>query len=343
MYHFHRYARTISKAAIATAAVGIWGSSTATLLPSTTPASTQPHDTAAIAAESTGALHGLAGMFDHTQLKPTAQPSDIQALLEQAIEHRFASICIHPTYLPMAAEVLKAAGNPATPVLCTVVGFPLGACSTQAKVADTEYALDHGAKEIDMVLNIAAVISGNQDAEVQTDIAAVVAAAHARGALVKVILETCLLNPEQRDRAVRLATAAGVDFVKTSTGFSTGGATAADVAAMAVVAEDEARRLKRTPPAVKASGGIRTLVDAMTMRDAGASRLGASASVKIMQEAQELAQVSPATWVRLWKVGGKLAPVSGQAPAEPIVWSHRGSREHVQAPGQAPSETAASY
>lgn len=348
MYQFLRYARPVSKATAAAAAVWIWGSSTTALASSATPASAaptpaQPYDAAAVAAESAAALQGLAGMFDHTQLKPTAQPSDIQALLQQAIEHQFASVCIHPTYLPMAAQALKAAGSPARPVLCTVVGFPLGACSTPAKVADTEYALDQGAKEIDMVVNIAAVISGTQDAEVQADIAAVVAAAHARGALVKVILETCLLNPEQRDRAVKLATAAGADFVKTSTGFSTGGATANDVAAMAVVAEAEARRLQRTPPAVKASGGIRTLVDAVAMRDAGATRLGASASVSIMQEAQELAQLSPATWARLWKVGGKLAPASGQALAEPTVWPHRGSREHVQALGQAPSEPVASY
>ena len=189
--------------------------------------------------------------------------------------YHFASVCINPTHVKLAAQLLQ---NSDVKV-CTVVGFPLGATSTEAKVFETLQALDDGATEIDMVINIGALKSGD-DALVERDIAAVVETAHHRGALCKVIIETALLTDEEKVRACQLAKKAGADFVKTSTGFSSGGATIEDVALM--------RRTVGPNVGVKASGGIKTLTDAKNMISAGATRLGVSAGVKIIQEAQSL-------------------------------------------------------
>jgi deoxyribose-phosphate aldolase len=186
--------------------------------------------------------------------------------------YNFASVCVNPSHVKLAAQLLK---NSDVKV-CTVIGFPLGATSTQAKVFETEQALNDGATEIDMVVNIGA-LKGGDDALVEQDIASVAQAAHQRGALCKVIIETALLSDEEKVRACELAKKAGADFVKTSTGFSSGGATIADVALM--------RRTVGPGLGVKASGGIRNLADAQSMIAAGATRLGASAGVKIIKEA----------------------------------------------------------
>jgi deoxyribose-phosphate aldolase len=217
----------------------------------------------------------LAHLIDHTLLKPDATVQQINQLCHEALLYNFASVCINPTHVKLAAQLLK---NSDVKV-CTVVGFPLGATSTQAKVHETEQALNDGATEIDMVINIGA-LKGGDNQLVEQDIAGVVRMAHSRGALCKVIIETALLTDEEKVRACRLAKKAGADFVKTSTGFSSGGATIEDVALM--------RHTVGPNIGVKASGGIRTLVDAQNMIAAGATRLGASAGVKIVQEAQSL-------------------------------------------------------
>jgi deoxyribose-phosphate aldolase len=215
----------------------------------------------------------VAHLIDHTLLKPEATVQQIAQLCHEALLYNFASVCLNPTHVKLAAQLLK---NSDVKV-CTVIGFPLGATSTPAKVFETEQALNDGATEIDMVINIGA-LKGGDDALVEQDIAGVVHAAHRRGALCKVIIETALLTDEEKVRACRLAKQAGADFVKTSTGFSSGGATIEDVALM--------RRTVGPGLGVKASGGIRNLADAQNMIAAGATRLGASAGVKIVQEAQ---------------------------------------------------------
>ncbi len=214
-------------------------------------------------------------LIDHTLLKPEATVQQITQLCHEAALYNFASVCVNPTHVKLAANLLK---NSDVKV-CTVVGFPLGATSTPAKVAETEQALNDGATEIDMVINIGALKSGDDD-QVEQDIAAVAQAAHRRGAICKVIIETSLLTQEEKIRACKLAKKARADFVKTSTGFSGGGATIDDVALM--------RRTVGPAMGVKASGGIKTLSDAQNMVAAGATRLGASAGVKIIQEAQQL-------------------------------------------------------
>lgn len=216
----------------------------------------------------------VAHLIDHTLLKPEATIPEINQLCHEALLYNFASVCINPSHVRLAAQLLR---NSDVKV-CTVVGFPLGATSTAAKAAETEQALDDGATEIDMVINIGALKS-KDDALVRQDIAAVAQAAHKRRALCKVIIETALLTDEEKVRACRLAKEAGADFVKTSTGFSKGGATVEDVALM--------RRTVGPGLGVKASGGIRSLADAQNMVAAGATRLGASAGVKIVQEAQQ--------------------------------------------------------
>jgi deoxyribose-phosphate aldolase len=217
----------------------------------------------------------VAHLIDHTLLKPEATVQQITQLCHEALLHHFASVCVNPTHVKLAAQLLR---NSDVKV-CTVVGFPLGATSVQAKVFETEQALNDGATEIDMVINIGA-LKGGDEGLVEQDIAGVVQAAHQRGALCKVIIETALLNHEEKVRACQLAKRAGADFVKTSTGFSSGGATIEDVALM--------RQTVGPQLGVKASGGIRNLADAQRMVAAGATRLGASAGVKIMQEAQQL-------------------------------------------------------
>ena len=214
----------------------------------------------------------IASLIDHTLLKPEATAEDIRKVCVEALRHEFASVCTNGYWVPLVAAEL--AGSKVK--VCAVVGFPLGAGATEAKVAETRTAIKSGAHEIDMVMNVGELRGGNYQA-VEDDIRGVVTAAHPQDAIVKVILETALLDENQIVTACRLAKAAGADFVKTSTGFSTGGATEADVALM--------RQTVGTHMGVKASGGIRTLADVNGMVAAGANRIGASASVKIVQEA----------------------------------------------------------
>ena len=214
-------------------------------------------------------------LIDHTLLKPEATTQQIKQLCAEAIQYNFASVCLNPTHVKLAAQLLK---NSEVDV-CTVVGFPLGATLSQVKVFETEQVLNDGATEIDMVINIGALKEGNDDL-VEQDIAGVVKAAHSRKAICKVIIETALLTDEEKVRACQLAKKAGADFVKTSTGFSSGGATVEDVALM--------RQTVGPDIGVKAAGGIKTLADAQNMIAAGATRLGASAGVKIVREAKSI-------------------------------------------------------
>ena len=214
----------------------------------------------------------IARLIDHTLLRPDGTRDEIVKLCNEAVQYKFASVCVNSFWAPVvAAEV---SGSPVK--VCCVIGFPLGANLTEVKVAEAEAALRAGAQEIDMVQNIGALRSGDEKA-VRADIEAVVKAAHRAGAIVKVIVETALLTDGQKTKACLLAKAAGADFVKTSTGFGPSGATEHDVALM--------RRVVGPDMGVKASGGIRTLADAKKMIAAGASRIGASASVKIVQDA----------------------------------------------------------
>jgi deoxyribose-phosphate aldolase len=212
----------------------------------------------------------IARCIDHTLLRPDATAAEIRSICEEARQYGFASVCVNPYWVALVAAEL--AGSPVK--VCTVVGFPLGASATEIKAAETEAALRMGAREIDMVLNIGELRGGNYDA-VRSDIEAVVKAAHRGGAIVKVILETGLLDDDQKIAGCNLAKAAGAEFVKTSTGFAAHGATVHDVALM--------RRTVGAEMGVKASGGIRTLEDLKNMVDAGATRIGASASVKIIE------------------------------------------------------------
>lgn len=210
----------------------------------------------------------VAGMIDHTLLKADATEAQIAKLCQEAKEHGFASVCVNPGYVPEAAEALKG-----TDVrVCTVIGFPLGATSSEAKAAETADAIAKGAEEVDMVVNVGRIKSGNWD-YVRSDIAAVVNAARGR-ALTKVIIETCLLTDDEKIRVCEIAKDAGADFVKTSTGFSTGGATAADIALM--------RKTVGPDMGVKASGGIHSTEEAIALIEAGASRIGASAGIAII-------------------------------------------------------------
>ncbi len=214
----------------------------------------------------------IAGMIDHTLLRPEATEEEIRKLAGEARRYGFASVCVNPYWVPVVA-----AGLAGTPVkVCTVVGFPFGATSTEAKCAEAETAIRAGAREIDMVINIGALRSGDHD-RVKLDIQAVVEVSHAAGAIVKVILETAQLDDNQKAIACTLAKMAGADFVKTSTGFGPHGATVHDVALM--------RRVVGPEMGVKASGGIRNLDDLRRMTAAGATRIGASASVKIVEAA----------------------------------------------------------
>jgi deoxyribose-phosphate aldolase len=212
----------------------------------------------------------IAALIDHTILKPEATRADVLKVCREARQYGFASVCVNPYWVPLVRSELS--GSPVK--VCTVVGFPLGATSTESKVAETAAALRAGAGEIDMVINMGALRSGDHEA-VKLDIGQVVKVAHEAGAIVKVILETALLNDNEKAVACTLCKLAGADFVKTSTGFSSGGATAHDVALMRSVVGPEI--------GVKASGGIRTLEDLRKMTAAGATRIGASASVKIVE------------------------------------------------------------
>ena len=212
----------------------------------------------------------IASLIDHTILKPDATAADVRKVCREAVQYSFASVCVNPYWVSLVAAELK--GSPVK--VCTVIGFPLGANATEIKVAEAVAAIRVGAQEIDMVINIGELRGGNYDA-VRNDIAAVVEVSHRSGAIVKVILETALLDDNQKLMACTLSKFAKADFVKTSTGFSTHGATAHDVALMRLAVGPEM--------GVKASGGIRTLDDLRNMAAAGASRVGASASVKIIE------------------------------------------------------------
>ena len=208
--------------------------------------------------------------FDHTLLKPEATNEQIDKLCEEAREYDFYSVCVNTCYVSRCYDALKDTDVK----VAAVVGFPLGACTTQSKVFETKEAFMDGASEVDMVLNVGKFKSGDNDF-IRDDIRAVADAAHSFGGIVKVILETCLLTDEELEEACRLSREAGADFVKTSTGFSTGGATAEHVALMKKTVGDYLM--------VKASGGIRDYDQCMKMIEAGADRIGASASVKIME------------------------------------------------------------
>jgi len=214
----------------------------------------------------------LSHMIDHTLLKPGATQDEIAQLCYEARKWGFASVCVNPSYVKLCANLLKGSDV----LVCTVVGFPLGATSTESKVFETQKAIRDGATEVDMVINVGALRSRDYEL-VERDVASVARACHAGGAILKVIIEAALLDDEEKVAACQLAKVAGADFVKTSTGFGPGGATAEDVALM--------RRVVGPKIGVKAAGGIRSLADAQRMIAAGASRIGASASVKILQEA----------------------------------------------------------
>ncbi len=213
---------------------------------------------------------GIAALIDHTILKPEATRADVIKVCREARQYSFASVCVNSYWVPLVRAEL--AGSPVK--VCTVVGFPLGAASTEAKAAEASTAVCAGAQEIDMVINVGALRSGDQDA-VKADIEEVVRVSHKGGAIVKVILETALLDDNQKAVACMLSKDAGADFVKTSTGFGPHGATAHDVALM--------REVVGPRMGVKAAGGIRTLQDLQAMTAAGATRIGASASVKIVE------------------------------------------------------------
>ncbi|NYF80684.1 deoxyribose-phosphate aldolase [Granulicella arctica] len=232
------------------------------------------YDAAAFAAQALASPQNLAAVLDHTLLRPDATRSQVIQLCEEAAEHKFACAMVNPTWVATAAQTLAGTGVP----VGVVIGFPLGATLSSSKRDETVRVLKLGAHDVDMVLNVGLLKSGKpEDFEaVKQDIRGVVELAHGSGAIVKVILETCLLSFEEKLRASELALAAGADFLKTSTGFSTGGATTDDIALMRGAAGVNA--------GVKASGGIRSLADASAMLYAGASRIGASASVKILAE-----------------------------------------------------------
>lgn len=210
---------------------------------------------------------GIERMIDHTMLKADASRDTIIRYCSEAKEHQFASVCVNTAFVPLVAEQLKGSGVKT----CCVVGFPLGAMLTSAKAFEAAEAVKAGAEEVDMVINISA-LKDKDDAFVEEDIRAVVKAS--AGAVVKVIIETCLLTDEEKVRACELSVKAGADFVKTSTGFSIGGATAEDVALMRKTVGDRAQ--------VKASGGIRTPEDAKRMIDAGADRIGAGNGIVLI-------------------------------------------------------------
>jgi deoxyribose-phosphate aldolase len=214
----------------------------------------------------------IARLIDHTLLRADATRADIFELCREARDHNFASVCVNSYWVPLAASQL---GGSEVKV-CAVVGFPLGATSTGAKVSETEDALRAGAQEIDMVQNIGSLRGGDEQA-VEEEVALVAGVCHRAGAILKVILETALLNDDQKILACQLAQAAGADFVKTSTGFGPSGATVHDVELM--------RRTVGPAMGVKASGGIRTLDDLNKMVAAGATRIGSSSGVKIVEEA----------------------------------------------------------
>jgi len=222
-----------------------------------------------------GAPSGVAAMIDHTLLKPDATRQQIEELCREAIQFKFATVCVNPTWVATCARLLQGSGV----LVCSVVGFPLGATTADVKGYETQRAIFDGAREIDTVINVGALKSGDLRV-VEKDIEAVVAPCRACGALSKVIIEAALLTDDEKVTACTLAKAAGADYVKTSTGFGPGGATAADVALM--------RRVVGADMGVKAAGGVRDFESVKAMIAAGATRVGASAGVKILQEARKV-------------------------------------------------------
>lgn len=213
----------------------------------------------------------IAQYIDHTLLKPEASRREIMKLCEEAIQFQFASVCVNSCYVPLAAELLKDSGVKT----CCVVGFPLGACMTSVKIFEAEEALKKGAQELDMVISVGAVKSGDW-AEVEKDIREVAEVVHRYHGILKVILETCLLTEDEKYRSCQAAERAGADFVKTSTGFSSGGALEDDVRLMRETVGDRM--------SVKASGGIRTLESVRSMIAAGADRIGTSHGVTLAED-----------------------------------------------------------
>ncbi len=232
------------------------------------------YDAAGFAAQALSSTATLAAVLDHTLLKPDATRTQVLQICAEAAEHKFACAMVNPAWVATAVHALAGTGVP----VGVVIGFPLGATLAASKRDETVRVLKLGAHDVDMVLNIGLLKSGEKEdfEAVKQDIRGVVELAHGAGAVVKVILETCLLTFEEKHRASELALSAGADFIKTSTGFSSGGATVDDIALM--------RSIAGTRAGVKASGGIRSLADATAMLKAGASRIGASASVKILAE-----------------------------------------------------------
>ena len=220
-----------------------------------------------------GAPGGVASMIDHTLLKPDATRTDIEALCREAAEYKFASVCVNPTWVALCASLLQATGVK----VCSVVGFPLGATTPDTKHYETRRAIFDGAREIDMVINVGALKSGDLRV-VERDIESVTSPCREAGVLSKVIIEAALLTDDEKVTACTLAKAAAADYVKTSTGFGPGGATAADVMLM--------RRVVGAAMGVKAAGGVRDLEGLKAMVAAGATRVGASAGVRIVQESQ---------------------------------------------------------
>ena len=220
----------------------------------------------------TSTAHDWASLIDHTLLRPESSEDDVRKLCDEAAKYGFASVCVNPTWVRKAAGFLAGTGIP----VCTVIGFPLGATLPDVKAYEARRAIFNGAREVDMVINVGALKTGD-DCAVEEDIGAVVEASHECGVLCKVIIETALLTDEEKVRACMAAKNAGADFVKTSTGFSSGGATVEDVNLM--------RRTVGSALGVKASGGVKGIDDARAMFEAGATRIGASVGVKIAQEA----------------------------------------------------------
>lgn len=216
----------------------------------------------------------FSGWIDHTLLKPEATPAQIENLCEEARRYQFASVCVNPIFVPQVAKALSGSAVK----VCTVIGFPLGATPTRVKVFETRTCLEMGAQEIDIVLPIGLLRAGEFETVLE-DIYSVVEASHAQDAIVKVILETALLNQREKIAGCLLSQKAGADFVKTSTGFGPGGATVEDIELM--------RRVVGPHMGVKASGGVRNLATARAMLNAGATRLGTSSGVIIMKELEE--------------------------------------------------------
>ncbi len=216
----------------------------------------------------------IARLIDHTLLKPDATQAQIAQLCHEARKYSFAAVCVNPTHVKLCADLLKGSDV----AVCTVVGFPLGATPPEVKAYEAQQAIDDGATEVDMVINVGALKGGEYDL-VERDISMVTRTCHNNRALCKVIIEAALLTEQEKIKACELSKKAGADYVKTSTGFGPGGATVADVALM--------RRVVGSEMGIKAAGGIRSFADAKGMVDAGATRIGASAGIRIVQEAKK--------------------------------------------------------